>query len=200
MLRAGPEAEKQPEVSIGERIATAMAARGVGRLDTLVAVGRSTAYAREVLDLVRREGLEERVRLLRGVTTEELAALYRLAAVVAYPSVFEGFGLPIVEALASGTPVVTTRGGVFPEAGGPGSAYVDPDRPEELRATLAGILADPDRRAAMRAAGLVHAERFRDERIADAMLTVYREACEGTAANRAPDGGTGAGGPRASGG
>lgn len=179
-----------------------LTARAVASLPgvSLVAVGRSTAYAREVLDLVRREGLEERVRLLRGVTTEELAALYRLAAVVAYPSVFEGFGLPIVEALASGTPVVTTRGGVFPEAGGPGSAYVDPDRPEELRATLAGILADPDRRAAMRAAGLVHAERFRDERIADAMLTVYREACEGTAANRAPDGGTGAGGPRASGG
>ena len=143
---------------------------------TLVAVGRPTAYARRVREAARRLRIESRVRILSGVGTEDLAALYRLAALAIYPSVFEGFGLPIVEALASGTPVVTTRGGVFPEAGGPGSVYVDPGDPEELRAALAALLADADRRAAMRAAGLVHAERFRDERIAADLLTVYAEA------------------------
>jgi len=144
---------------------------------TLVAVGRATPYAERVQELVEASGLEGRVRILSGVTTEELAALYRLAAVAVYPSVFEGFGIPIVEALASGTPVVTTRGGVFPEAAGPGSAYVDPQDPEELRATLAAILSDPGRRAEMRSAGLAHAERFRDERIAADLLRVYAEAC-----------------------
>jgi glycosyltransferase involved in cell wall biosynthesis len=148
---------------------------------TLVAVGRPTAYARRVREAIRNLGVESRVRLLVGVDTEDLAALYRLAALAVYPSVFEGFGLPVVEALASGTPVVTTRGGVFPEAGGPGSAYVDPRNPEELRSTLAALLADPDRRAAMRAAGLTYAERFRDERIAADLLDVYAEACRGPA-------------------
>jgi glycosyltransferase involved in cell wall biosynthesis len=148
----------------------------------LVVVGRQTAYARKVKEAAADLGLSGRVRFLAGLTTEDLAGLYRLAAVAVYPSVFEGFGIPIVEALASGTPVVTTRGGVFPEAGGPGSAYVDPQRPEELREALAGILVDPDRRAAMRAAGLAHAERFRDERIAADLLRVYGEALSGAPA------------------
>jgi len=143
---------------------------------TLVAVGRPTPYAARVADAVSRAGLGARVRILSGVPTEDLPALYRLAAVAVYPSRFEGFGIPVLEALASGTPVVTTRGGVFPEAGGPGSAYVDPDHPEELRAALASILADEGRRASMRAAGLAWAERFRDERIAADLLAVYGEA------------------------
>ncbi|MGC4001077.1 MAG: glycosyltransferase family 1 protein [Anaeromyxobacter sp.] len=142
----------------------------------LVVVGRETAYARQVQARVAELGLGGRVRFLRGVTTEELAALYRLAAVAVYPSFFEGFGIPIVEALCSGTPVVTTRGGVFPEAGGPGSAYVDPESPAELRAELAAILGDADRRARMRTAGLAHAERFRDEVIARELLAVYAQA------------------------
>jgi len=143
---------------------------------SLVVVGRPTPYAREVEDRVRARGLDGRVRFLSGVTADELAALYRLAAVVVYPSLIEGFGIPIVEALVSGTPVVTTRGGVFPEAGGPGSAYVDPRDPGELRETLAAILADPDRRQRMRAAGFAHAERFGDARIAADLLRVYEEA------------------------
>ncbi len=148
---------------------------------SLVAVGRPTPYARRVEELVARGGLGGRVRLLSGVSTGDLAVLYRLAGVAVYPSLFEGFGIPIVEALASGTPVVTSRGGVVPEAAGSGSAYVDPRDPEELRAALASILADPDRRAAMRAAGLAHAERFRDERIAADLLRVYAEALTGVA-------------------
>jgi glycosyltransferase involved in cell wall biosynthesis len=158
---------------------------------TLVAVGRPTPYARQVQEVVKREGLDGRFRLLSGIGTEELAALYRLASVAVYPSLFEGFGLPIVEALASGTPVVTTRGGVFPEAGGPGSAYVDPHEPEELRTALAAILGDPDRRAAMAAAGQSYAERFRDERIAADLLRVYAEARTGAAPDVAVASGAG---------
>ncbi len=142
----------------------------------LVAVGRPTPYLAEIQAFVRARRLEGRVRFLAGLTMQELAALYRLAAVAVYPSIVEGFGIPILEALTSGTPAVTTRGGVFPEVGGPGSAYVDPHDPEELRAELGAILSDPARRARMRAAGLAHAERFRDEVIADALFRVYEEA------------------------
>jgi glycosyltransferase involved in cell wall biosynthesis len=143
---------------------------------SLVAVGRPTAYAREVEAHLASRGLEGRVRMLRDVPIEDLAAMYRLAEALVYPSLFEGFGIPIVEALVSGTPVVTTRGGCFAEAGGPASAYVDPSDPEELREVLRAILADPARRAEMRAAGLAHAERFADAEIARALLAAYAEA------------------------
>ncbi len=171
--------------TIEERKNLLLTARAVAALPgaTLVAVGRVTPYAQKVHDFVRQAGLGGRVRHLSGVGTDELAALYRLAAVAVYPSFFEGFGIPIVEALASGTPMVTTRGGVFPEAAGPGSAYVDPRDPDELRAVLASILGDPGRRAAMRAAGLSYAERFQDERIAAGLLQVYAEARHGAVAS-----------------
>lgn len=142
----------------------------------LVAVGRPTPYAEELHAFARAHGLESRVRLLSGVPTAELAAMYRLATVAVYPSIFEGFGIPIVEALFSGTPVVTTRGGCFGEAGGPGSAYVDPHDPEELRAVLAALLADEGRRAEMARAGRAHAERFSDAAIADALFAAYEAA------------------------
>ena len=142
----------------------------------LVAVGRPTPYAEELQQFARARRLSSRVRLLSDVSTPDLAAMYRLATVAVYPSLFEGFGLPIVEALSSGTPVVTTRGGCFAEAGGPGSAYVDPRDPEELRAVLAALLGDPARRAAMREEGLRHAARFSDEAIADGLFDAYEAA------------------------
>jgi glycosyltransferase involved in cell wall biosynthesis len=142
----------------------------------LVAVGRETPYAAELREFARAHGLEDRVRLLSGVSTPDLAAMYRLATIAVYPSLFEGFGIPIVEALFSGTPVVTSFGGVFPEAGGPGSAYVDPGDPEALRDVLAELLADEGKRAAMRDAGLRHAARFSEEAIADGLSSAYDAA------------------------
>jgi len=142
----------------------------------LVVVGRETPYAREVRALVRARGLEDRVRFLSGLAMPEIAALYRLATALVYPSRFEGFGIPIIEALFSGTPVVTTRGGCFAEAGGPGSEYVDPDDPGELRAVLGALWDDEARRQRMREAGRAWAERFRDEAIARELLAAYADA------------------------
>jgi glycosyltransferase involved in cell wall biosynthesis len=145
----------------------------------LVAVGRPTAYAEEIVSFARARGLERRVRLLSGVSTPDLAAMYRLATLALYPSLFEGFGIPIVEALFSGTPVVTTRGGCFGEAGGPGSAYVDPHDPDALRETIARLLEDEAARARMREEGLRHAARFSDEAIAAGLFDAYEQALRG---------------------
>lgn len=142
----------------------------------LVAVGRPTAYQDELAALARARGVEGRVRFLHGVATPDLAALYRLATVVVYPSRYEGFGIPILEALSSGTPVVTTRGGVFAEVGGPGTVYVDPDDPGALRDELRRLLGDPGARRAMAEAGLRHAAGFDERAIADALCAVYDEA------------------------
>jgi glycosyltransferase involved in cell wall biosynthesis len=142
----------------------------------LVAVGRPTPYAEELVSFARSRGLSDRVRLLSGVSTPDLAAMYRLATLALYPSLLEGFGIPIVEALFSGTPVVTTRGGCFGEAGGPRTAYVDPHDAEALRATLARLLDDAGERARMREEGLRHAARFSDEAIAEGLLRAYGAA------------------------
>jgi glycosyltransferase involved in cell wall biosynthesis len=140
----------------------------------LVAVGRATPYLEELRALARSLGVEDRVRFLSGAPLADLAALYRLAEIVVYPSIFEGFGIPILEALCSGTPVVTSRGGCFPEVGGPDSAYADAREPDEWRTTIAALAADPGRRSAMSAAGLRWAERFTDAAIADALDDAYR--------------------------
>jgi glycosyltransferase involved in cell wall biosynthesis len=142
----------------------------------LVAVGRPTPYAEELILFARSHGLADRVRLLSGVSTPDLAAMYRLATLALYPSIFEGFGIPIVEALFSGTPVVTTAGGCFAEAGGPGSAYVDPHDAEALRETIARLLEDDAARARMSAEGLRHAARFSDEAIAEGLSAAYEAA------------------------
>jgi glycosyltransferase involved in cell wall biosynthesis len=141
----------------------------------LIAVGRATPYQGELVALARELGVEDRLRFLQGPALADLAALYALATLVVYPSLYEGFGLPILEGLCSGTPVVTSRGGCFAEAGGPSSAYADPRDPEEWRETLRALLADPDRRRAMATAGLRHAERFTDAAVADALDATYRQ-------------------------
>jgi glycosyltransferase involved in cell wall biosynthesis len=142
----------------------------------LVAVGRRTAYQEELVALARDRGVEGRVRFLEGVPTPDLAALYRLATVVLYPSRYEGFGIPILEALFSGAPVVTTRGGVFAEVGGPGTVYVDPDDPAALREELRRLLEDPAARRVMAETGLRHAAGFEEAAIAGALSAVYEEA------------------------
>jgi glycosyltransferase involved in cell wall biosynthesis len=139
-------------------------------------VGRATPYQAVLQELARTRGVAERVRFLSGVSTADLAALYRLATVVLYPSRYEGFGIPILEALFSGTPVVTTRGGVFAEVGGPDTVYVDPDDAGALRDELRRLLGDPAARRAMAEAGLRHAARFDEAAIADALSAVYEEA------------------------
>jgi glycosyltransferase involved in cell wall biosynthesis len=145
----------------------------------LLAVGRPTPYLDLLRAYARDHGLEGRVRFLSGLPTADVAALYRLATVAVYPSLLEGFGLPVLEALASGTPVVTTRGGCFEEAGGPAAAYVDPRDPLAVRAALRELLEDEGRRRRMREAGLAHADGFRDEVIADRLFAVYEEALRG---------------------
>jgi glycosyltransferase involved in cell wall biosynthesis len=141
----------------------------------LLVVGRETGYANEVRELARRLGVAGRLRFMKTDSAETLAAIYRRAAVSIYPSRFEGFGIPIIEALFCGTPVVTTAGGVFQEAGGPGSAYVAPDDVDGLRQVLADLLGNEGRREAMRVAGRQHARRFEDEAIAERLSAVYRE-------------------------
>ncbi len=141
----------------------------------LVACGRQTAYAAEIKEYARKHSLAERVHLLDGVDFADLPVIYRLSEVSVYASLFEGFGIPILESLASGIPVITTRGGVFPETGGGGCLYVDPHSVDEMTGALQSILAGGELKAGLVQKGLQHAALFGEERIATNLEEVYRK-------------------------
>jgi glycosyltransferase involved in cell wall biosynthesis len=113
------------------------------------------------------------IRLLGRVTDEELARLYRGARCLAFPSLSEGFGIPIVEAMACGTPVVTSRGGATEEVAGGAAVLVDPLDPAAI---AAGIEEAAARRAQLVPAGLARARDYSWAETARRTVEVYREA------------------------
>lgn len=93
----------------------------------VVFVGRHTPYANALKKYTEQHNLEAKVHFMPYIQFYELPAIYQLATTFAYPSIFEGFGIPIVEALNSGLPVITSTGSCFREAGGKAALYVSPD-------------------------------------------------------------------------
>ncbi len=140
----------------------------------LVVIGRPTAYLNRVRRFIREHDMKN-VRFLRNVPNEDLPGLYQMAEIFLYPSIFEGFGIPILEALASRTPVITSRGSCFPEAGGKSTLYVDPGNPEELADAIRKILEDSGLQDAMRTSGYEHALGFTEDIIAGHIMNVYRK-------------------------
>ena len=102
----------------------------------LVAVGKPTKYSADVLRWADREQLASRVHFLYGVPDEDLQTLYRMAEVFVYPSRYEGFGIPVIEAIHCRLPVIACTGSCLEEAGGPDCLYVSPDDPEALAAAF----------------------------------------------------------------
>lgn len=140
----------------------------------LVVIGRDTPYTRKVKDYIRANGLEERVHFLKNVPHHDLPGIYQQAAVFIYPSRFEGFGIPVTEALHSGIPVIAARGSCLEEAGGPASLYVDPDDTEELAAGILNLLENPAKRIEMISAGYNHLKKFEDQALASRLFTLYK--------------------------
>lgn len=141
----------------------------------LVVAGRGTSYAKEVKAYIRQHGLSNKVTFIHNASTYELAKLYQSALIFIYPSLFEGFGIPIIEALYAGTPVITTTGGCFREAGGEHSWYVSPKNVEEISHAIQQLMDDPDKRDLMRVNGLIHTKQFDDSHIADTMMAAYAD-------------------------
>jgi glycosyltransferase involved in cell wall biosynthesis len=145
-------------------------------LPLLVIAGAEGWRYDEVYRLVQREALSSRVRFLGRVADTDLPALYSAAAAFAYPSLYEGFGLPPLEALACGSPVVCSDRSSLPEVVGDAALLGDPTDVGALAGAIERLLDDAPLRHALRQRGLARAARFTWERTAAATLAVYAEA------------------------
>lgn len=140
----------------------------------LVVIGEGQPYKKKVLDFMQRHGLERRVYFVRP-EFEDMPAIYQQADVFIYPSFYEGFGIPILEALFSETPVITSNVSSLPEAAGPDSWLVRPDHPEEIAAGIEKILGDEAFRRHMIEKGYQYAQRFQGELLTDQMMELYED-------------------------
>jgi len=150
--------------------------KAIKEIDTkLVVIGKKTAYFTEINTYILENNLQNKVIFLENVELKELAAIYKIATVFIYPSVFEGFGIPIIEALYSKTPVISSKGGCFLEAGGENSIYINALNPEELRSELINLLENSEKREAMKNGGLQFVQKFNDENVAKNWIETYND-------------------------
>lgn len=147
-----------------------------GSAPQLVIVGRKLWLADEIFAEVRRQAWGQDVILTGYVADEDLPKLYRAASAFVYPSLFEGFGLPPVEAMACGTPVVTSDVSSLPEVVGEAALLIDPRDERALADALLRIVSDQPLRARLREQGIVQAAKFTWRTAAERTLELYREA------------------------
>lgn len=145
----------------------------------LILVQRQGA-SRQLVRLARELGVAHRVLWLPRVRRSDIVTLMQSAGALIQPSLYEGFGLPVIEAMACGCPVVASDIAVFREIAGPAAAFVPPQDVPRLGKTLGEVVRSPDRRREMAAAGLDQAQRFSWQRCATDTLDAYRSAAAGT--------------------
>lgn len=149
------------------------ALKNIDEAISLVIVGRRTKYAAKIDEYVKSNGLDARVTVISGIDFKDLPAVYAQAEVFAYPSFYEGFGIPIVEALNAGVPVVAATGSCLEEAGGASSIYVNPTNDKEMSDAINRVLTDSGLRAKMIADGKVYAKRFSEEQCSREIKEIY---------------------------
>ena len=140
----------------------------------VVIVGKATAYMKQVTEYITANGLENKILFIHDAAFADLPAIYRMASVFVYPSLFEGFGIPIVEAIASGIPVITSTGSCFTEAGGPNCLYVDSNSPEQLADALQNVLSDEAKSKLMINNSTNYSKRFEPNVIATDIMKIYK--------------------------
>ena len=151
--------------------------RGGGGFDNvrLLIIGDEISKYATLRRAVHRHKLHKHVRFFGFVPDETLASLYRLASVFVFPSLYEGFGLPPLEAMASGTPVITSNVSSLPEVVGEAAILIDPYEPDSIADAMRRVLTDPALRDDLRRRGLERASEFSWDRSVRRVRAIYDE-------------------------
>ena len=144
----------------------------------LIVVGKKGWQYEGILDSPRKFGVENRVKFLEFVPDEELSELYKNAICFVLPSLYEGFGLPILEAMKYGCPVVTSNTSSLPEAGGDAALYFDPEDSSDIAEKIKKLLSDDKFREDMIEKGYKQAKKFSWEKAAKETLHVLKEVAD----------------------
>ncbi|MCK5115979.1 MAG: glycosyltransferase family 4 protein [Candidatus Aegiribacteria sp.] len=142
---------------------------------SLVISGAIGWKTEELFDKLKMSGVKDRVQLTGFVDRKDIPALLSLADVFVYPSLYEGFGLPVLEAMACGTPVITSNVSSMPEISGDAALLVDPGSTESISNAIMTLVHDEDKRALLRRRGLIRAREFNWEKTARETLLVYKQ-------------------------
>lgn len=140
-----------------------------------VAIGREREYAHEIEKYIKDNNLSNRVHIFNDIPQCHLPAIFQQASLFVYPSIYEGFGIPILEAQNSGIPVIAATGSCLEEAGGEHSIYVDPYNEKQLAFEINRVLGDEMLREDMIAKGKEYVKKFSPEKCIDNLMQVYNK-------------------------
>lgn len=141
--------------------------------EDLILIGRGKKYKQEVIKYIQEKELNDRVKILDNVEDKDIPSIYQLAKLFVFPSFYEGFGIPIIEALFSKTPVITSQGGCFPESGGPSSRYIDPYSTTDLSNAIVDILKDETLQKEMAQKGHEFVQKFHWRNTSNELMNLY---------------------------
>lgn len=141
----------------------------------LVVVGKKTKYYQKIASFIQKNKMEKQVRFLEGVSMDELAVIYRSADIFVYPSFFEGFGIPVIEALFSKTVTITSNTSCLPEAGGSDSVYINPENYLDIRAKIKFLWDSESERKRRSDKGFEFVQKFNDAPIAHQLMDLYQK-------------------------
>lgn len=139
----------------------------------LVVIGKETAYAKLVKQEIEKLDLQNRVIFLKNIPFKDLPIIYQLAKLFVIPSYYEGFGIPIIEALYSKVPVIAATGSCLEEAGGPDSLYVHPDDVEGFATAINKVIHEENLQQIMIERGLAYVKKFNAELVSNQLMHCY---------------------------
>ena len=144
----------------------------------LYCFGKWTPYVLNVNAVAERLGVKDRVVMVHDADFAILPAVYSLAECLIYVSHFEGFGIPVLEGITYGIPVITSGGSSMLEAGGDSALYANPDSPSDIADKIEMILSSPTLKHSMIERGYSHARNFRNDKVAERVFAVYKNAID----------------------
>ncbi|MCX8532550.1 glycosyltransferase family 4 protein [Chryseobacterium luquanense] len=141
----------------------------------LVVVGKKTKYFQKIKHFIEKNKMENQIYFLENVAMDELAVIYKSADIFVYPSFFEGFGIPLIEALFSKTVAVTGNTSCLPEAGGSDSVYINPDNYLDIQSKIKFLWDNESERKRRADKGFEFVQKFNDEPIASQLMSLYKK-------------------------